>query len=170
LLYRAETHPTAVPHRADRNPAPVQPARARDRGSISLFLAIFAVAALALLALLVDGGTAINARERAADIAEQAARAAANQIDVADLRSGNPQVMIGPGACVAADSTVAQYQAASHLAASVHNCDAPVGATSATVQVSVQTRPLIPLMFGNFTMTASATAYPQCGITQGGQC
>jgi Flp pilus assembly protein TadG len=155
-----------VPHRARSHPAPA----ARDRGSISLFLAIFAVAAFALLALLVDGGTAINAKERAADIAEQAARAAANQIDVADLRSGDAQVMIGPGACAAAASTVAQYQAASHLAASVGSCDAPVGATSATVRVSVRTTPLIPLIFGNFTMTASATAYPACGITQGGQC
>jgi Flp pilus assembly protein TadG len=144
--------------------------RARDRGSISLFLAIFAIAAFALLALLVDGGTAINAKERAADIAEQAARAAANQIDVADLRSGNPEVMIGPGACPAADSTVAQYEAASHLTASVRSCDAPIGSTSATVEVSVQTKPLIPLIFGNFSMTASATAYPACGITQGGQC
>jgi Flp pilus assembly protein TadG len=142
----------------------------RDRGSISLFLSIFAIAAIALLALLVDGGTAINAKERAADIAEQAARAAANQIDVAGLRSGNAQVMIGPGACLAADSAVAQYQTASHLAATVKSCDAPVGATSATVQVSVQTKPLIPLIFGNFSMTASATADPQCGITQGGQC
>jgi Flp pilus assembly protein TadG len=164
LLYWAGRHP----YWAGRHPPPVR--RPHDRGSISLFLAIFAVAAFALLALLVDGGTAINAKERAADIAEQAARAAANQIDVNGLRSGNPKVVIGPGACVAADSTVAQYQTASHLAASVAICHAPVGATLATVQVSVQTKPLIPLIFGNFTMTASATAYPACGITQGGQC
>ena len=143
---------------------------ARDRGSISLYLAIFAIAIFALLALLVDGGTAINARERAADIAEQAARAAANQVDVADLRSGNPQIMIGPGACERAAGVVAEYQVTSHTSALIRSCDAEVGATSATVKVSVRTSPLIPLIFGNFTMTASATAYPACGITQGGQC
>jgi Flp pilus assembly protein TadG len=142
----------------------------RDRGSVSLYLAIFAIAIFALLALLVDGGTAINARERAADIAEQAARAAANQVDVADLRAGNSQIMIGPGACDAADGVVEEYQVTSHTSASVKSCDAEVGATSATVYVSVHTSPLIPLIFGNFTMTASATAYPACGITQGGQC
>jgi len=143
---------------------------ARDRGSISLYLSIFAIAIFALLALLVDGGTAINARERAADIAEQAARAAANQVDVADLRAGDAQIMIGPGACYAARSVVSQYQTTSHTSAKMANCDAEVGSTSATIQVSVHTSPLIPLIFGNFTMTASATAYPACGITQGGQC
>jgi Flp pilus assembly protein TadG len=141
-----------------------------DRGSISLFLAIFTVAAFALLALLVDGGTAINAKERAADIAEQAARAAANQIDVADLRSLAPSVVIGPGACQAAENIVAQYQLTSHTSASIKSCNAPVGATFATIQVSVHTTPTLPFFFGNFSMTASATAYPACGITQGGQC
>ena len=116
-----------------------------------------------------DGGTAINARERAADIAEQAARAAANQVDVADLRAGDSQIMIGPGACDAAASIVEQYQVTSHTSASMRSC-AGSGLPFATVQVSVRTSPLIPLMFGNFTMTASATAYPACGITQGGQC
>ena len=142
----------------------------RDRGSVSLFLAIFTVAALALLALLVDGGTAINAKERAADVAEQAARAAANQIDVADLRSLNSTVVIGPGACQAAENIVAQYQLTSHTSALVKTCDALPGSTSATVTVSVHTSPVLPFFFGNFTMTASATAYPACGITQGGQC
>jgi Flp pilus assembly protein TadG len=142
----------------------------RDRGSVSLFLSIFAIAAFILLALLVDGGTALNAKMRAADIAEQAARAAANQVDVADLRSPNPTVVIGPGACAAAASIVAQYQVTSHTSASVSNCDAIPGSTKATIEVSVRTSPVIPLLFGNFTMTASASAYPACGITNGGQC
>jgi Flp pilus assembly protein TadG len=146
------------------------PGQRRDRGSVSLFLSIFAIAAFVLLALLVDGGTALNAKMRAADIAEQAARAAANQVDVADLRSPQPTVVIGPGACAAAVSIVAQYKVTSHTTASVTNCDAPPGTTKATVEVSVQTSPVIPLLFGSFTMTASASAYPACGITQGGQC
>jgi hypothetical protein len=145
-------------------------ARVRDRGSISLFLSIFAIAVFALLALLVDGGTALNAKMRAADIAEQAARAAANQVDVADLRSPDPTVVIGPGACAAAARIVAQYQVTSHTSASVTVCHALPGATKATVEVSVRTSPVIPLMFGSFPMRATASAYPACGITQGGQC
>jgi Flp pilus assembly protein TadG len=144
--------------------------RGHDRGSVSLYLAIFAIAAFALLALLVDGGTAINAKERAADIAEQAARAAVNQVDVGDLRSNNPTVVIGPGACEAAANIVDRYPMTSHTTARMTNCNAPVGATTATVYVSVQTTPVFPAFFGSFTMTSHASAKPVCGITQGGQC
>jgi Flp pilus assembly protein TadG len=143
--------------------------RDHDRGSVSLFLVIFTFAAFTLLALLVDGGTALNAKMRAADIAEQAARAAANQVDVAGLRSPDPTVAIGPGACEAAAVIVGQYQVTSHTSASMRDCDAPTGATVAKVYVSVTTSPVIPL-FGSFTMSAEATASPVCGITQGGQC
>lgn len=142
----------------------------RDRGSISLFLSIFAIAVFALLALLVDGGIALNAKMRAADIAEQAARAAANQVNVADLRSPDPTVVIGPGACAAAQRIVSQYQVTSHTAASLTVCHAIPGATKATVEVSVRTSPVIPLLFGSFGMSATASAYPACGITHGGQC
>ena len=51
-----------------------------DRGSISVLVVFFTLIALALASLLVDVGNALNARERAADIAEQAARAGANDI------------------------------------------------------------------------------------------
>jgi len=141
-----------------------------DRGSISLYLAIFGIAAFALLALLVDGGTALNAKERAADIAEQAARAAANQISVAGLRAANPVVVLGPGACQAATSLVGRYPVGSHTTASLTGCNAPAGATVATVGVSVTTAPVFPFFFGSFTMTSTASATPVCGITQGGQC
>lgn len=141
-----------------------------DRGSISLYLAIFAIAAFALLALLVDGGTAINAKERAADIAEQAARAAANQVSVTGLRAASPVVQLGPGACQAAAGLVGQYPVGSSTSATMTSCNAPAGATLATVSVSVTTTPVFPFFINSFTMTSTATARPVCGITQGGQC
>jgi Flp pilus assembly protein TadG len=141
-----------------------------DRGSISLYLAIFGIAAFALLALLVDGGTAINAKERAADIAEQAARAAANQISVTGLRAAAPVVVLGPGACQAAATLVGRYPVGSRTTASMTSCYAPAGSTLATVGVSVTTSPVFPFFFSSFTMTSTATAAPVCGITQGGQC
>ena len=49
-----------------------------DRGSVSLWVVMFAFVTLALLILVVDGGQVIIAKSRAADIAEQAARAAAD--------------------------------------------------------------------------------------------
>src|SRR6185437_8108007 len=51
-----------------------------DRGSVSLWLVIFAFTTIALLVLVVDGGQTMNAKSRAADIAEQAARAAADDV------------------------------------------------------------------------------------------
>jgi Flp pilus assembly protein TadG len=155
----------ALPHRGTGKSG-------REHGSVSVYLVIFAFAAFALLALLVDGGSLINAKERAADIAEQAARAASNQIDVAALRSANPTVVIGPGACSAAGSVVAQYHLTDHqMAAEMTNCIAVPGTTVATVGVTMTTQLVLPLpFFHGITMTSTATARPVCGITQGGQC
>lgn len=67
------------------------PAEYRERGSVAVFTVVFAVAVIFLTALIVDGGIAMNAKERAADIAEQAARAAAGNINIAGLRAGGSQ-------------------------------------------------------------------------------
>lgn len=58
-----------------------------DRGSAALFVALFAPAMIFLAGLVIDGGAALEARQRAADVAEQAARAAGSQCNVALLRS-----------------------------------------------------------------------------------
>ena len=71
--------------------------RTGDRGSVSLWVVIFAFVTLALLILIVDGGQVIVAKSRAADIAQQAARAAADDINPAALRNGD--VTIAAGAC-----------------------------------------------------------------------
>jgi hypothetical protein len=142
-----------------------------ERGSISLFVVIFSLAALMLASLLVDGGVALNARVRAADIAEQAARAAANDIDVAALRGGT--VSIAQDACTKASQLIGSYSAGSGVNATMPATGCAIAATgqSVTVQVSVTTRPLIFASFGNFTVTSQpVTARVDCGITQGGQC
>ncbi|HEY5836526.1 TadE/TadG family type IV pilus assembly protein [Streptomyces sp.] len=58
-----------------------------DRGSGAAAVLIFALVFMALAAFVVDGGLSISKRERAADIAEQAARYAAQNIDEAALRT-----------------------------------------------------------------------------------
>lgn len=60
-------------------------ARLDDRGSGAAAVIIFAFVFLALSAFVVDGGLSISQRERAADIAEQAARYAAQDIDTEAL-------------------------------------------------------------------------------------
>ncbi|MEU8978924.1 pilus assembly protein TadG-related protein [Streptomyces sp. NPDC048309] len=56
-------------------------ARLDDRGSGAGAVIIFAIVFLSLAAFVIDGGMSISKRERAADIAEQAARYAAQDID-----------------------------------------------------------------------------------------
>jgi Flp pilus assembly protein TadG len=141
-----------------------------DGGSLTLFLVFFAISTLILLALLVDGGIAINAKERAANIAGQAARAAANDVDVGLLRAARPQVVIGPNACAAAANAVDRYPTGSHMTASMSGCKAPFGGTTATVEVSIQTSLIFGFFSSGFSMTSTASATPVCGITARGQC
>ena len=146
-----------------------------ERGSVSVFTAVFAIAVVFLLALILDGGSALNAKERAMDIAGQAARAAADTIDLQALRTSGKAV-IGPGACVAAAGLVRSYgQVLSHgldrvTSTSMVSCTAPPGSDRATVLVIVSTRPLIPGVFAGFRESAQATATPECGINQGAPC
>lgn len=79
-----------------------------DRGSAALFVALFAPAMLFLAGLVIDGGAALEARQRAADIAEQAARAAGSQCNVALLRSA--------GECRLTDRAAAVRAAEPYLA------------------------------------------------------
>lgn len=58
-----------------------------QRGSAALFVAVFAPAMIFMAGLVIDGGSALEARQRASDTAEQAARAAVQECDEALLRS-----------------------------------------------------------------------------------
>jgi Flp pilus assembly protein TadG len=140
-----------------------------------VFTAVFAIAVVFLLALILDGGSALNAKERAMDIAGQAARAAADTIDTGTLRSSGVAA-IGPGACAAAARLVASY---GHLlsngldkvtSTAMVSCTAPRGAEKATVDVMVSTRPLVPGVLPAFRESAQASATPECGINQGVVC
>lgn len=76
-------------------------ARDDDRGSGAAAVLIFALVFMALAAFVVDGGLSVSKRERAADIAEQAARYAAQDIDVEALRNApaGTQPVINTAAC-----------------------------------------------------------------------
>ena len=66
------------------------PAEDLERGSILLYLLPIALVLLLFAGLVFDGGTALAARGRAADLAAQAARAGADALNQAALRSGGP--------------------------------------------------------------------------------
>lgn len=167
-----------------RGSHPGRPGRG-DRGSVALWVVIFTFAVMVLATFVVDGGQLMNARERAADMAEQAARATVNDIDITALRGG--RVAFSPGACAAggpAATLVASYARGSGLnafvPASYHNqpgcrtgtVTTPAGPQHfATVTVEVTTKPVIPIgIFGSYQVPATATASLECGITQGVAC
>ncbi|MGH3168233.1 MAG: pilus assembly protein TadG-related protein [Trebonia sp.] len=157
-----------------------------DQGSIAVFTAVFAFAVLLLLVLLVDGGTVLNGRERAADVAEQAARAAVTDLSIGDLHgettggtgtSGTGTSSTGtsstgatvainwPGACGYAQSTARNY--ANSLGSSITFDSATCpgqAANSATITVTVTIQPVIPFPgFRAVTVTATQTAAAVCG-------
>lgn len=67
---------------------------AGDRGSGAAAVIIFAVMFMGLAAFVIDGGLSISQRERATDIAEQAARYAAQDIDKEALYlDGKPRII-----------------------------------------------------------------------------
>ncbi|MFI6501446.1 pilus assembly protein TadG-related protein [Nonomuraea typhae] len=82
-----------------------------ERGSMSVFVVLFSVVVFLLAGLLVDGGAAINARLRAADIAEQAARAGADRVDVEHLRATGKARLLGQSeVCARADEVVGAHE------------------------------------------------------------
>jgi Flp pilus assembly protein TadG len=123
--------------------------------------------AMILAGLVVDGGLAITERQRAGDIAEQAARAGADDLDPAALRAGN--FTLAPDYCAQATRVVT----ASGLDASAITCE-PIGqltlatgqvVPTMTVRIRIQYSPiLIGLVYsGQFVANAAATAHPQPG-------
>jgi hypothetical protein len=135
-----------------------------ERGSLSVFVVIFSVAVFLLAGLLVDGGAAINARLKAADIAEQAARAAADEIDTELLRANGQVRLISDEAAVCGR---AEEIVSAHNVEGAQMAECAVGGAQDEVTVSV-TAPweaffLSALGFNGSDMKASATAGPDEG-------
>ncbi|MQY07341.1 TadE/TadG family type IV pilus assembly protein [Actinomadura macrotermitis] len=132
----------------------------RDRGAMALYVVLFTPTVLMLAGLLVDGGLAIHARQRAADMAEQAARAGANQIDTDRLRETGKPILDPARARAAACALLDDYD--DKITAS--RCDATDQAVDVQVELTVKPQILgiIPGL-GSFTMKGSATAAPITG-------
>jgi Putative Flp pilus-assembly TadE/G-like len=124
------------------------------RGSGSVW-AIGVVAVVALLAgAVLDGGNAMAARVQALDIAQQAARAGANQLDLGALRNQGV-VRLDPGAARAAAEAFLREAGATGTAT------ATIGQVSVMVTRSEPTLMLQAIGVDSIDMTA--TAVPQTG-------
>jgi len=128
---------------------------ARDEGSASLFVVVLVPALLATAGLVIDGGYALAARQEAAGVAEQAARAGADALSRDGLRASGP-VRLDPAAATTA--------ARDYLAGTGHTGTATVSGDAVRVSVRI-TRPTAVLSaIGIDTVSATATA-TAIGIT-----
>jgi Flp pilus assembly protein TadG len=132
--------------------------RTSDLGSISAFTALLLVALFALMGLVVDGGTALNARQAAYDEAEQAARVGAGALSVDALRGG--VVELDPQAAIAA--------ADAYMVTAGH----PGTTTEANAVVTVRIAYRVPTAIlgvvgiGSLSVSASASAVDVGGIAK----
>ncbi|MFC0549641.1 pilus assembly protein TadG-related protein [Planotetraspora thailandica] len=129
---------------------------------MAVFTVVFAFVAFLLAGLLVDGGAAINARLKAADVAEQAARAGADQIDTDTLRATGQALLVRDSAAVcAAAREIVNAQAADGVR--WESCTP--SRTQVTIEVTAHwdTIFLSAIGINGTTMEGSATAAPDAG-------
>ncbi len=120
----------------------------RQDGSATIIVVLMAGALLFATGLVVDGGRKLNALGEARDLADNAARAAAQAVAAPATRvGGSPQ--LDPAAATAA--------AQSYLSSLGHSGRVSVSGDTVTVTVSI-TRPMKILPFGNYRATAAESA------------
>jgi Flp pilus assembly protein TadG len=127
-----------------------------DLGSMSLFLALSALAILMVMGLLVDGGGALNASNRATSLAQEAARAAGEQVDAAQAIQGNT-ITIDPDA---ARGAALDYLAAADVQGDVQITDGGQTLT-VTVHDTYATHFASLLGVGTIHVDGTATAHLQ---------
>ncbi|GLU47477.1 pilus assembly protein TadG-related protein [Nocardiopsis ansamitocini] len=126
-----------------------------DRGQVTAFVVVMVSAFVMCLGLVLDGGGALRAKNRASLLAQEAARVGAQQLDWAAYRAGDP---------VAIDAAAAVGAAQGFLASSGASGSAEVSGDTVTVTTSVSySFVLLPL--GNTTVSGTASARPYSGPT-----
>ncbi|GAB3599691.1 hypothetical protein GCM10027586_02020 [Kineococcus gypseus] len=132
-----------------------------DEGNLSLFVAVIAVALLAVIGLAYDGAAKVQATQQADLAAAEAARAAGQELNVgtAILTSGR-STPIDPAAAAAAANR--------YLAAAGMNGSAAVTGETVTVTTRVQWRPVLLTVVGvgPQAVEGHATARAANGITE----
>lgn len=125
--------------------------RVRDeRGAITVWVVFISVAMLALAGLVIDGGYAMAAKREAARVAEQAARAAADQLDTDSIRTGGNQLAVDDAAATAR----------TYLSGAGESGTVSVNGDTVTVTVTKTQPSTILSAFGkdSFTVSSSASA------------
>lgn len=132
------------------------------RGQVTAFVAVMVAALILCAGLVIDGGLALAAKVRATDEAQAAARAGAEEIDLATYRQSGT-VVLDP---IQATDAAEQYLAST-------GDSGQVAVTGDTVTVSVEATQATQILgiagLHSFTVSASASATAVRGITGAGQ-
>ena len=133
-----------------------------ERGVVSVIVVLLAGAMFAVAGLVWDGGRAITARQHAADLAEQAARAGANDLDVNAVRASGSDVIDAPRAIADACRYV-------QVAAPGSGCSASATGSGVTVHVTTHTPTVLLGIVGLSSLTTHgyATASAVRGVITG---
>jgi hypothetical protein len=127
-----------------------------DRGSATGWAMLTVLVVTLLAGAVLDGGNAMAARVAALDIAQQAARAGANQLDLAALRNSGLVRLDPAGAEAAARQFLAQ-------AGATGTATATTTEVSVTVTRAQPTLVLEAVGVGAITVAATAHAVPATG-------
>lgn len=124
-------------------------ALASERGAVSTFLAVIALALLMAAGLAIDGGRKVNALREASHIADNAARAGAQGVDLDTLRTTGDLRLLPDQATERVDQYLASlgYTAAEVI----------VSGASVAVTVDITIDPVL-LPTGPMTVSATETA------------
>lgn len=131
-----------------------------DHGSLSPFYALSAIGIIMIMGLLVDGG-ALNATNKATGLAQEAARAAGQQLNVPAAVQGT-EITVDPDAAVAAAQ---DYLAAQNVQGSVTITD---GGQRLEVTVHDTYNTLFAQFVGRSTISVSGTAHARLHTQAGG--
>jgi Flp pilus assembly protein TadG len=128
--------------------------RRREQGAVSTFVAVIALAMLMAAGLAIDGGRKINTLREASNLADNAARAGAQAVDLDTLRTTG-ELRLDP---YRAEQAVGDYLAAFDLTART----VTVNGDTINVTVDLTVDPvLLPTEPITVTATETATAITQ---------
>lgn len=121
----------------------------REQGAVSTFVAVIALALLMAAGLAIDGGRKINTLREASNLADNAARAGAQAVDLDTLRTTG-ELRLDPHQ---AEQAAGDYLAAFELTARA----VTVSGDTIAVTIDLSVDPVL-LPTGTITVTATETA------------
>jgi Flp pilus assembly protein TadG len=129
-----------------------------ERGSVTAFVVVIALAFIVAAGLVIDGGLALAGKTTAMDEAQQAARTAATALAQGPLRDG--QIIVSPGPALA--------DAQAYIAATGDSGTVTLDGTLIHAHILHHQPTKILGLFGvgEITVAADATARVESGVTQ----